>query len=59
MTSSKEQRHFWAKTTADGSPGLSVREHMLNVGSVAQCLAAVAPELLVRFHLQESQHATR
>lgn len=27
---------FWAKTTADGRPGLSVREHSLNVGCVGQ-----------------------
>lgn len=42
---------FWAKTTADGQPGVSVYEHMLNVGCVAQCLAAIAPELLARFQL--------
>lgn len=45
---------FWAKTTSDGRPGISVYEHMLNVGSVAQCLAAIAPELLERFQLQAS-----
>ena len=27
---------FWAKTLADGSPGISVRDHCLNVGSVAE-----------------------
>lgn len=30
---------FWAKTTFDGKPGISVLEHLLNVGAVAQCLA--------------------
>jgi len=24
---------FWAKTTTDGKPGISVFEHMINVGS--------------------------
>jgi CRISPR-associated endonuclease/helicase Cas3 len=41
---------FWAKT-ADDQPGISVYEHMLNVGCVAQCLAEVSPELLERFKL--------
>ena len=27
---------FWAKTKKDGSPGISVLDHMLNVGCVAQ-----------------------
>ncbi|MDY0275091.1 MAG: hypothetical protein RBR42_06585 [Desulfomicrobium sp.] len=31
--------HFWAKTTADGLPGISVGKHMRNVGHVAQLLA--------------------
>jgi len=44
-------RYFWAKTLPDGTPGISVYEHMLNVGCVAQCLAAIAPELLGRFNL--------
>lgn len=44
-------QHFWAKTLQDGQPGISVLEHMLNVGSVAQCLAKLAPELLERFQL--------
>jgi len=42
---------FWAKTLADGQPGISVHEHMLNVGCIAQCLAEAAPELATRFHL--------
>jgi len=42
---------FWAKTLPDGQPGISVLEHMLNVGCVAQCLGALSPELLERFQL--------
>jgi|DewCreStandDraft_4_1066084.scaffolds.fasta_scaffold08039_9 CRISPR-associated endonuclease/helicase Cas3 len=29
---------FWAKTTAEGKPGISVLEHCLNVGAVARAL---------------------
>jgi len=42
---------FWAKTTFDGSPGISVFEHMVSVGCVARCLAENVPFLLRRFHL--------
>ena len=42
---------FWAKTTDDGQPGISVYEHMINVGCVARCLAETTPELLKRFEL--------
>lgn len=31
---------FWAKTRGDGKPGISVRDHSLNVGSVAEALVA-------------------
>ena len=34
---------FWAKTLADGRPGLSVRDHGLNVGCVAEALIAALP----------------
>ena len=30
--------HFWAKTTEDGQPGISVRDHCLNVGCVAEAV---------------------
>ena len=30
----------WAKTTEDGQPGISVRDHCLNVGCVAEALVA-------------------
>lgn len=46
--------HFWAKTTADGKPGIGVFEHMANVGCVARCLAETMPELLRRFNLLAS-----
>jgi len=46
--------HFWAKTSADGMPGISVFEHMMNVGCVACCIAETSSEILERFHLQPS-----
>lgn len=36
----------WAKTTEDGKPGISVRDHCLNVGCVAEALLALfSPKL--------------
>lgn len=46
--------HFWAKTTPEEKPGISVYDHMLNVGCVARCIAELSPKLLVRFQLQAS-----
>jgi len=46
--------HFWAKTTSKGKPGISVYDHMMNVGSVARCIAESMPGILERFHLQSS-----
>lgn len=46
--------NFWAKTTEDGKPGISVFEHMVNVGCVARCIAEATPELLKRFNLLSS-----
>lgn len=46
--------HFWAKTTPDGKSGISVCDHMINVGSVARRIAETEPQLLERFHLQSS-----
>lgn len=43
---------FWAKTTSDNRPGISVFQHMINVGCVAKCIAGIAPDLLTRFNLQ-------
>ncbi len=43
---------FWAKTTLEGKPGISVYDHMMNVGCVAQCIAEMLPGLLDRFHMR-------
>jgi CRISPR-associated endonuclease/helicase Cas3 len=50
----KSVSYFWAKTTADGNPGISVCDHMMIVGCVARCIAETLPELLDGFHLQSS-----
>lgn len=47
--------YFWAKTTEDKQPGISVYQHMLNVGCVAQCLADINYELLQLFELRSSE----
>jgi CRISPR-associated endonuclease/helicase Cas3 len=36
----------WAKTTPDGQPGISVRDHCLNVGCVAEALIEQLPKSL-------------
>lgn len=46
--------YFWAKTTIEGKPGISVYHHMVNVGCVARCIAENSPEILERFHIQSS-----
>lgn len=46
--------HFWAKTSSAGKPGISVYDHMMNVGCVARCIAEASPEILERFNLQSS-----
>ncbi|NVN90372.1 MAG: CRISPR-associated helicase Cas3' [Desulfuromonadales bacterium] len=46
---------FWAKATPDGRPGISVYDHMVNVGCVARCIAESAPELLEHFNLSASK----
>lgn len=43
------EHHFWAKTVRNGQgqeevPGISVRDHCLNVGCVAEALIAVLPQ---------------
>ncbi|KAB2888799.1 MAG: CRISPR-associated helicase Cas3' [Desulfobulbaceae bacterium] len=43
--------YFWAKTTPTGKPGISVYDHMVNVGCVAKCIAETVPGLLQRFNL--------
>lgn len=37
------QDYFWAKTTADNQPGISVHDHCLNVGCVGEALLATLP----------------
>lgn len=46
--------HFWAKTSSAGKPGISVYDHMMNVGCVARCIAEASPEILERFNLQSA-----
>ena len=36
----------WAKTTEDGSPGINVLDHCLNVGCVAEALYPFLPMLI-------------
>lgn len=38
----------WAKTTSDGRPGMSVRDHCLNVGCVAESLISLLPQSVRR-----------
>lgn len=45
---------FWAKTTRDNRPGMSVFEHMVNVGSVARSMVEATPGLLNIFQLEPS-----
>ena len=52
---SKQIIQFWAKTTLDGQPGISVLNHMLNVGHTAQHLAQTYPQLLQRFQLKAEE----
>ena len=47
--------YFWAKTTPDGKPGISVYNHMLHVGCVAQCIAEISTGLLDRFHITSKE----
>lgn len=37
---------YWAKTTPEGQPGISVRDHCLNVGCVAKALEKTLPPTL-------------
>lgn len=50
--------HFWAKTTPDDKPSISVFEHMVNAGCVARCLVEGTPELLSRFQLESATIGT-
>lgn len=46
--------HFWAKTDSNGQPGISVQDHMVNVGCVARSIAEEMPDVLQRFKLNAS-----
>lgn len=46
---------FWAKTTQDSKPGISVYDHLINVGCVARCIAESSPVLLERFNAQAAE----
>ncbi len=46
---------FWGKTTVTGEPGISVYQHLINVGRVAQILAETNPELIKRFNLRREE----
>ena len=41
-----DKPYFWAKTTPDGQPGISVRDHCLNVGCVGEALRNALPPAL-------------
>lgn len=43
---------FWAKTTEDGQPGISVFHHILNVGNVAQQIVNSRTNTLSYFNLK-------
>jgi len=47
--------YFWAKTTSEGGVGISIYEHMVDVGCVARCMAEMSPEILIRFDLQSTE----
>lgn len=44
--------HFWAKTTPEGQPGISVFHHMLNVGQVALQITKAKETTLQHFKLR-------
>lgn len=47
----KERPDFWAKTCIDGTPGISVRDHCLNVGAVAEALLEELPTIFPEIFL--------
>ena len=46
---------FWAKTTSDGFPGISVFKHLVNTGCVARCLAEASSFLIERFQFRAAE----
>lgn len=57
MINSLEDLPFWAKTTKEGFPGISVFHHTLNVGHVAYFIAEQRQPFLVGFKLSTLQVA--
>lgn len=53
--SDEDPFYFWAKTNSDGKPGISVFEHMVNVGIVAKCISEIYPELLGNFRIRSEE----
>ncbi len=53
--SEENDNSFWAKTTKEGYPGLSVYDHMVNVGCVAGIIAEFFPKILKQFNLRSSE----
>lgn len=49
-----DELYFWAKTTQDGTPGIDVFHHTLNVGYVASLIADSRADLMERFDLKPS-----
>ena len=49
------EKYFWAKTTEDNKPGISVIEHLLNVGHVAELMAEISENILERFNLSSTE----
>jgi len=47
-------RYFWAKTLPESTPGVSVIDHMKDVGFVAQALMELVPALLEKFKFPPS-----
>ena len=45
------EKNRYLHFTPEGKPGISVYDHMINVGCVARCIAETMPELLERFQL--------
>ena len=55
MIEKQDYNIFWAKTTQEGYPGLSVYDHMINVGWVASFIAEFFPEILEHFNLRSTE----
>lgn len=59
VTKLLRSQDFWAKTTRENGreiPGISVRDHCLNVGCVAEALIAALPPLRTRVAPPRCRH---